>query len=323
MLTPLTCAFIEGQRKEPVVLIDGRHRFSALQELDKEDPDWAQGARVDVKLFYNLTKSELHVLATYLNRTRRRLKRGEYYKAIVKIFEEKQGELEAETGTMATEFKIFSAVPRRSLTNRDFDLSIGRLVGLAAFREEEGGSWHPYVGLHQNDKFESDAGVFYCPVTAGNVAELLRNLCYPRPYSDYGEKRAVELGNVLILGEIFRRTILGNPTRNAREVTYSTVGSKFWCLAAFGSLMRDWTTFNEPTGEASILSDPEPDWDEVRGLLKSYTEIMADQAEIVREYKATKELETLKHAWSYQTQRDQVRRPLQEAFEQHGYTFRE
>src|SRR5208283_3049693 len=72
LLSPLTCAYIEGG-KEEVVLIDGRHRFDALRALETEDKQWAGRARVDLKIYFGLAKSDLFQLATYLNRTRKAL----------------------------------------------------------------------------------------------------------------------------------------------------------------------------------------------------------------------------------------------------------
>jgi hypothetical protein len=319
MLSPITCAFIEGQPKEPVVLIDGRHRFSALQKLAAEEPDWAKKARIDLKVFYGLQKSDLHVLATYLNRTRQKLSKGEYYRAIVNIYDEKLKEMEATTGTTPLETEVFSAINARELSNHDPDLSIGRIVGITAFDEEEEGSWYPLVGMHQHEKFIQGNLAYYRPLTAGNLAEFLTYLCLSRPYKDRGESRAVEIGNVVTLGEAFREIVLTQPIKDRKRITQTTVACKFWCLAAFGDLLKKYKSL--PEREAPF-SAPDLDWDRIRSLLKAYSKVMKDQAKVVSEYKDTKDPEFLNRAWSYQTQKDQVRVPLKKALVGAGFSFR-
>src|SRR5207245_2065052 len=127
-------------------LIDGRHRFDALQALSIEDKQWANRARVDLKIYFGLSKSDLFSLSAYLNRTRKSLAKGEYYRVIVRIFEEKKKELEALDGKARTEEAVFKAISAQTISNRDFDLSIGRIVGLVAFDDEEADSWYPMVG---------------------------------------------------------------------------------------------------------------------------------------------------------------------------------
>jgi hypothetical protein len=322
LLTPLTCAYVGTQESEPVVLIDGRHRFDALKRMAAEETAWAKSGKVDLKVFYGLTRSELHVLATYLNRTRKALRKGEYFKAIVKIYEEKQREIEENTGKPVRETDLFDAIHARELTNRDFDLSIGRIVGLSAFDDEEDDSWYPLVGAFQNEKYSLDGQTLYCPLTAGNLAEFLSYLCRPHPYSDFGEKRSVELGNVLELGRLFRRTVLSEPVVNRGDVTHTTVGCKFWCMAALGSLMALFDPLPVPSASLSVLANEDIDWKSVRSLLASYVKVMKHQAKIVSDFKSTNEPGFLENAWSYQTQRDQVKFPLRKALQENGCRFR-
>jgi hypothetical protein len=322
LLSPLTCAHDLGNEKEPVVLIDGRHRYEALKLLAEEDRAWEAKARVDAKVFFGLTKSDLHVLATYLNRTRRALKRGEYYTAIVNIFEQKKLEVEQETGRSPPEDVVFNSILKRQLQDRDFDLSIGRIVGVCALSEEEGDSWSPYVGSHQGDRFRTDGKNLYCPLTAGNLAEFLRHLCLPKPYKDQGQNRAVEIGNTLDLGRIFRKTVFGLPTDTREEATYTTVGCKFWCMAALGSLMGKWKELPAMEKKSSPFSHAEIPWTKVKAFLSTYVEIMKPQAAHINKFRNTSNQDDLRAAWSYQTQQNQVLRPLRTAFEKAGYKFR-
>jgi hypothetical protein len=326
MISPLTCAFIEKQNlapdEEEVMLIDGRHRFDALTHLRKDDPLWFQNARVDLKIFFGLQRSDLHVLATYLNQIRRPLKKGEYYKAIVHIFDEKHRELLSSNGVPIKESEIFSEIHSRELKDRNFDLSIGRIVGITAYDDEQGDSWYPLVGDHQNAKYEdkADRGLFYCPVTAGNLAEYLRYLCRPGPYHDFGEKRAVEIGNVKSLGRSFRKHILVDKVTDRRIVSQTSVACKFWCLSAFGSLMKDAEALFKK--DDSIMADTMIDWKIIDDILSKYSKIMAEQAEIIRKYQETERLLDLDKAWSYQTQSEKVALHLKEALENEGIKFK-
>lgn len=323
MISPLTCAYVspedriglENGTAEPVVLIDGRHRFSALQEMAIASPDWASKARVDLKIYYGLQRSDLFQLATYLNRTRRNLRKGEYYQVIVKIFEERKAEIEAKTRKIATEKDIFDEISERAVPNKTFDLSIGRIVGLTAFDEEEAGAWYPMVGLNQRQRYQGPEGKGYCPLTAGNLAELLGKLCNPGPYKDSGKRRDTEIGNVLHLGRIFRAHIIDRVVEGYETATGETVACKFWCLSAFGSILQESRLAQNLPSECEwLLADPKPNWPVIESAVKSYRELMDEQAAIVNEYKASKQSDPnfLVRAWSYQTQREQVKIPLRE-----------
>ncbi len=322
LLSPLTCAFMPLGEKELVLLIDGRHRYEALEALAKEDPDWARQARVDLKIYYGLSRSDLHVMATYLNRTRRALRKGEYYKAIVKIFEQKELELRQETGKPVKEIDIFNSIHARELTNRDLDLSVGRLVGIAAFDDEEADSWYPLVGTHQHEKCDIAGQTYYCPLTAGNLAEFLSYLCFGHPYPDLGERRAVELGNVIRLGRLFRSLVLNDPVKQRHDTTHTTVGSKFWCMAALGGLLENSEAIPEAPRGSSALANDDLDWKAIEEVIEGYAKVMKKQADIVRGYKDTSEPGFLKDAWSYQTQREQVRVPLKQELAKRGVRFR-
>jgi hypothetical protein len=325
MISPLTCSFTEKKNlapdEEEVMLIDGRHRFDALMLLKKNDPSWLQNARVDVKIYFGLQRSDLHVLATYLNQIRRPLKRGEYYKAIVHIFEEKQKELESSKGIPITESQVFSQIHSRELKDRNFDLSIGRIVGITAYDEEQDDSWFPLVGDHQNAKYEEkgDHRVYYRPLTAANLAEFLRHMCKPGPYGDYGEVRAVEIGNVRKLGRQFRKHILVEKIKDRRTVSRTSVACKFWCLSAFGRLMP---TVKSLSGKGeSILANPLVAWDVIDDMLIKYSEVMAEQTETIQEYQRSGKLLDLDKAWSYQTQSEKVSLHLRKALEEKGIKF--
>lgn len=328
LLSPLTCAYLNKQaleneedKKECVILIDGRHRFNALKELAVVDAGWGKIARVDVKIFYNLTKSDLHVLATYLNRTRQSLKKGEYYRAIVNIFDEKLNELQRVKGDPAKENEIFDSINTSELSNRNIDLSIGRIVGLTAFNSEEQDSWYQLVGEHQFSKYTNSEGEqFYSPLTAGNLAEFLKSICYPGPYDDYGDKRDVEIGNVVELGRKFRKNVLIKPVKGKSEINGTTVASKYWCMSAFGSLLSEMKGLSEKNGP-SLLSDPDIKWSEMERALIVYSRIMEEQAEKIRRYKDSNDPEFLKLAWSHQTIRDNVKNPMKELFEREHFEF--
>jgi hypothetical protein len=319
LLSALTCAYVAGG-KEEVVLIDGRHRFDALRALSAEDKEWAKRARVDLKVYYGLTKSDLFQLATYLNRTRKALAKGEYYKVVVHIFEEKKKELEALDGRPRTEKEVFQAVSSHTISDRDFDLSIGRIVGMVAFDEEEDEAWYPMVGARQQERIRGPPSLSgYCPLTAGNLAAFLGYLCNPKPYSDKGALRDTEIGNVLHLGGIFRKLIIDKPVKSYETATGTSIACKHWCLVAFGSLLHDSKLFApQVRAGRSPLAVSDPPWDRFTKVIATYREIMDAQAAIVRKYKSTEEPGFLKDAWSYQTQRDQVKVPLQRAFKEHN-----
>lgn len=317
LLTPLTCAYLEKDERDEdddeVVLIDGRHRFEALKDLAAFDARWGKIAKVDLKVYWGLPKSDLYVLSTYMNRTRRNLKRGEYYQFIVKIYEQRKGELEGERGEPQTEEVIFLAVSAKELTDRNLDLSVGRIVGITAFDDEEDQAWYPMVGNHQNQRILSDPSLGYCPLTAGNMAELLRYLCLPRAYKDRGEKRSVEIAHVLRLGEKFRKRIL-KPVESYGEATATTVACKHWCLSAFGSILQESGVFRpSESGNGSPLSAVRQNWPAMEKALDAYYEIMGKQAEYINAYRTTEDLSWLRKAWSYQTQTAQIKGPLYDA----------
>jgi hypothetical protein len=291
-------------------------------QMLRDDQSWFDNARIDLKVFYNLHKSDMHVLATYLNRTRRPLKKGEFYKAILRIYLEKKEELEGRTGEPVRESLVFESLVGAELSNAEFDLSIGRIVGTCALDEEEEGSWFPRVGNYQHDRFLIDGKPYYCPLTAGNLAEFLRHLCRPRAYNDFGEMRAVEFGNVIALGNRFSKIILDKPIAARGVVTHTTVACKFWPLAAFGGLVGDCVDLPAKNSERHMMANTEIPWNTIDDLLKEYRSIMEGQAVVINNYLKSGLLVDLKEAWSYQTQRDQVRKPLRELLIKSGFRFR-
>ena len=333
LLSPLTCAYVapieptkpnkpgkKNDSGEEVVLIDGRHRFDALQALSNEDKKWASRARVDLKIYFGLSKSDIFLLSTYLNRTRKALAKGEYYRVIVHIYEEKKKELEAQDGRPRTEEEVFKEISAQTISDRDFDLSIGRIVGLVAFDEEEDDSWYPMVGNRQQERFRGPPKLpGYCPLTAGNLGAFLAYLCRPKPYSDLGAHRALEIGNVLQLGQVFRKRVIQKPVKSYDVPTGTSVACKHWCLVAFGSILEESQLFaSQARASRAPLAVEDPDWAGVDEVVTTYKEIMDEQAEIVRKYKSTEEPGFLADAWSYQTQRDQVKLPLRQAFKDRG-----
>lgn len=310
LLNPLVCAYLEpedrGRRGESVVLIDGRHRYEALCRLAAEDRPWRENARIDLKVYYGLGRSELFLLSTYLNRNRRALRRGEYYRSVTRIYDERRDELTAHLGREPNEREVFQALHGRELRNRDFDLSIGRIVGLVGFGPARTARWAPLVGNSQNQLLAPDTGLHgFAPLTAGNLAEFLRHLCLDRPYEDNGRARARELANVNRLGDLFRDAFL-RPVADYTVATDTTVGCKFWVLSAFGRVLRTSSLFSKQVADGAAPFSAEPDWRRIELIVEAYQEIMADQANLVNRYRDTESEEFLDRAWSYQTQRNQV-----------------
>ena len=341
LLTPLTCAFLnlsppgeeegghantaksrpitsrsddsdmdESSPMEQVVLLDGRHRFEALVELANADPEWKRNIRVDLKIYFNLSRSEIYLLATYLNKTRKSLAKGEYFKFIVKIYDEKKSELESKSGKPVTEEYLFQQIEARELTNKNADLSIGRIVGLTAFDPEEGDSWYPMVGVRQQEMIpeEIPEGPGYCPITAGNMATLLGYLCSTSPYSDDGSRRGTEIGNVLTLGVHFRKRIL-QPVRSYDLATPTTVCCKHWCVSALGYIMKESASElckGSIKNDEALLSRTEVRWSRILEVISAYWKAMEPQAQMINDFRDTNDIRELKNAWSYQTQREQV-----------------
>ena len=318
LLSPLTCAYVDPQKvpnsdehpAEKVVLIDGRHRYQALRDLRSADSEWGRRAKIDLKIYYGLEPSDLFLLATYLNRTRKSLARGEYYKVLVRVYEERKRELESADGHPRTEAQVFADIRSPSITNLNFDMSVGRIVGLTAFDEEEDQSWFPMVGTRQQERFEAKKDKFkgLRPLTAGNLAVFLGYLCKPGPYKDDGKARAAEIENVIKLGERFRRLGILAPVTDYETSTATSVCCKHWCLDAFGSILEDSELFRARVSEKkSPLSDAEPDWNSIDDVLESYYKIMELQAVETNRWKRGK----IEYPpWSYQTQREQVKTPL-------------
>lgn len=312
LLTPLTCAYIppENDEESRVVLIDGRHRFKALKELEGQDKDWAKRARVDLKIYVGLERSDLYLLAAYLNRTRKNLTKGEYYRVVVDIFDEKKEEIEGKEGTPASEERIFGAIAHKALQNRDFDLSIGRIVGMVAFTEDYGDdSWYPMVGSRQQEAYDGPLKLTgYKPITAGNLAALLRHVCWAGPYTtDQETLRATELTNVGKLGEIFRERLIKEPVRNYDEATETTMGSKHWTLVSLGIIFRDSRLFAASRRNGrSAFSDEKVKWAVIRRALDAYADEMADQAQRYNEARDSESNIDYGNIWAYQTQSDLI-----------------
>ena len=258
-------------------------------------------------------------MATYLNKTRKALAKGEYFKFIVKIYDEKKSELEAKSGKPITEEFLFREIEARELTNKNADLSVGRIVGLTAFDPEEGDSWYPMVGVRQQELIPEKIpeGPGYCPITAGNMATLLGYLCSTSPYVDDGSRRATEIGNVLTLGEHFRKRIL-QPVKSYDLATPTTVCCKHWCLAALGYLMKESARLlckGKIKSDEALLSRTDVLWSRIVDVLSAYVNAMEPQAKMINDYRTTNDIRELKNAWSYQTQREQVLLGLRPAME--------
>jgi hypothetical protein len=339
LLSPLMCAFVGDKRgnggpirapakrkgnggdgrdsrssgeepSEPVVLLDGRHRFKALRALARANPDWGKAARVDLKIYYHLPISDLFLLATYLNKTRKALAKGEYYRFIVDIYESRFEEVKSNIRRIPTEKEVYSSVQPRELTDKNFDLSVGRLVGLIAFAEEEKGSWYPYVSSRQLEKLtkDEDPSGGYKPLTAGNLATFLGHLCRIPPYEDDGHGRAIEMTNLRLLGEEFRAHLL-RPLKKYDEASATSVACKHWCIDALGTFMakeKSSLVNGKVSSGIPLLAYPDIRWGRVVEILSAYYKAMGPQAARINRYKKTKDLADLKMAWSYQTQTSQV-----------------
>jgi ParB-like nuclease domain len=312
LLTPLTCAYIPADNGDPsrVVLIDGRHRFKALKQLEGQDPDWGGRARVDLKIYVGLERSDLYLLAAYLNRTRKNLTKGEYYKVVVEIFDEKKAEIEGREGSPAGEERVFGAIAQKALQSRDFDLSVGRVVGMVAFTQDYGDdSWFPMVGSRQQEAYDGPLKLSgYKPITAGNLAAFLRHLCWAGPYPTEQESyRATELTNVGKLGELFRDRLIKAPVRNYDEATETTMGCKHWTLVSLGIIFRESRLFAPRRQKGlSALSEEKVKWPIIRRALDAYADEMADQARRYNEARASGENIEYGKIWAYQTQSDLI-----------------
>jgi hypothetical protein len=311
LLTPLTCAYIEPDNDEPsrVVLIDGRHRFRALKQLQALDADWGGRARVDLKMYFGLQRSDLYLLATYLNRTRKNLTKGEYYKVVVDIFDEKKAELEGRDGTPANEEKIFGAIAEKALQSRDFDLSVGRIVGMVAFSRAYGDdSWFPMVGSRQQEAYDGPLKLSGSkPITAGNLAALLRYLCKVGPYADGDTDRATELTNVGSLGELFRSRLVKEPVRSYDRATETTMGCKHWTLVSLGIIFRDSKLFAPRRAKGkSPFSDDKIRWKTIERALVAYADEMDEQARLYNQARANEQNIDFGKIWAYQTQSELI-----------------
>ena len=281
-----------------------------------EDKDWGTRVKIDLKIYYDLEKSDVYMLATYLNKTRKALAKGEYYKFIVDIYDSKYDEIVRDEGREPTEEQIFQRISARELTNKNEDLSIGRIVGITAFDDEQEGSWFPYVGLKQQDKIiKGDGKGKFCPLTAGNLATFLKHLCSTVPYSDTGSKRAIEIANVLLLGDSFRNTIL-RPVETYEKASGTTVACKHWPLDALGKLIRtEWKNkfLTNNSNGGPILSNTDIDWKRIDEFLAAYYDIMRAQADLTNQFRSGNNMEIVVKIWSYQTQTEQIMPKLQDA----------
>lgn len=326
LVTPLTCAYVPQVSNDPnhreasnesIVLVDGRHRFSALLSL-KELPDvgrtWWNSAVQDIKIYYGLSHSEILLLATYLNRTRKNLRKGEYYRVLPSLFNERKCELKRSRNAVLTEREVFTSISAKAVPNKAYDLSIGRLVGIAAFTSTKPDSWYPMVGTHQRQVFR-DPTKGYCPITAGNLAVLLGELCFAGPYTDDGGRRVVELENVFHLGRLFREQILV-PVPSYERTSATIVCCKHWCMQALGKVIRG-SRLSQAVLQAGLspFSSKELDWGVMRRVVRAYFDIMRGQADIVNRIRESQkdDSELLRRAWSYQTQTGQIVPPLRDA----------
>jgi hypothetical protein len=310
LLSPLTCALLPKselqESKENVVLLDGRHRFEAIKQLHENFLDWKEDPRVDLKIFYGLDRSDLLILATYMNRTRRNLKKGEYYKAVVGIYENKEEEFISNRGIPPMEKEVFDAIEPGALQDKMSDLSIGRIVGIIGFDPEEYGRWVPNVGTYQGDKYQSEDGLYYyCALTAGNLAVFLRHICQPSPYEDHGERRNIEIANVSKLGEFFNSYVFNERITKRDDPKKSSVASKYWVMHAFGSILEDYR--KRFSSENYIMSDPNVNLNKLSTVIREFGLIMEKQATIIKKYMTDKRFEDLKRANTYQTELGQVK----------------
>ena len=346
LFSPLTCAFVE-KHLDKVLLIDGRHRYDALLMIKEKYPEWAEQVYIDIKIYYNLPPSDLHAMATYLNKTRQKLKKGEYYRALVKIYNRKKEEIEENEGETPTEQYIIENIHGEEYSNKTVDFTTGRIVGLIAFDKNEEGSWYPFIGLGQREKIPLDEynklvselnlhGLksIYKPLTAGSFHDFIRPLCYDKPYPDWGKRRSVEIGNVSEMGVIFRdiffqRELFDIPQN--KQYTATTIGCRYWCIVALGQLMNEIKghLLNENEKNDPLMAHEYPNWNEIKGIFEGYKKSMDIQAQYVKKYIEKKRAEKsgqeeiLEKAWSYRTTKEKVMAPLRDELREMGYPFKE
>jgi len=348
LFSPLTCAFLEDS-EEQVLLVDGRHRFDALKKIRTDYPEWADQAYIDLKIYFSLQRSDLHAMATYLNKTRQKLKKGEYYKAIVKIYDERNEELIFQTKKTPSERDVISSIQGQEFPNKYIDFTIGRIVGLTAFNEEDEGAWYPFVGLGQREKIFmdkhpilkeelglADQKSIYKPLTAGSFHDFIKPLCHDKSYEDWGKRRFVEIGNISKLGSVFssiffRKELFDIPAN--KQYTATTVGCKYWCIVSLGYIIKELehyiVDYSQYSQKYSTMGYDNIDWNEVEGIFKVYKSTMEKQSEYVQEFVEKKrnnaplveQEEALKNAWSYYTTKEKVINPLRREFYEEDYEF--
>lgn len=309
LLTPLTC-FFDDQGDE-VFLVDGRHRYEALQLLAVEEPDWADRAVVDVKIYMGLQASEVHVASAYLNRTRRNLRNGEYYQIIRTIYQTKYQELATTMKRTPTEDDVFNAISHRELANRNFDLSLGRLVAECALSPSSEG-WYPFVGGYQGQRILDPRISGYCPMTAGNLAHLLRPLCTVGPASE--ATRSMERQNIERLGDQFREHVL-EPVHRRSGITGVQTACRHWTLAAFGRILRGLVG---AAADVSPFGLSDVDWKNLGDAVRAYRKIMDKQAELIRGARQEDKDSLPESAWAWQTRLNLVQSALERELEAAG-----
>ena len=310
LLTPLTCVCIEDTEfTEEVLLVDGRHRFEALKLIREMQKDSGE-TLIDVKIFFELEKSDALLMANYLNRSRRQLKPAEYYGSVARIYHQAQKELMRKNINVPSEEEIFKYVSDESLKNKNLDLSIGRIVGDIINEEENGDLWYNYVGIDQNSKTNNNE---YKPMTAGVLFHLLKNLCYKKPYTkNESRTRSVEIDNCLQLGAKYEKIVFTKLMENRDETTATYVACKTFVTMAFGEILEYCVKVKDENyieNQKSVFCG-DVDWTLVEKVLMAFMTTMEGQAKLVNEYYRKKDLTILKGAWSHQTQKDQIKTSL-------------
>jgi hypothetical protein len=280
MLTPLTAAHVDISKSggtEPVVLLDGRHRFKALEMIVKRQKElgetsrWSVDDRIDVKIYHSLSRSQLNALSVFLNEGRRSLKKGEYYSGLLTMYNNRAKEMSAKLHRMPNETEVFETLRnKKGITNLNLDLSIGLHVARAGFDGEAKG-WFPFVGKGQGSPIKGNVeesfktneqdfneGVWgdekkrfeqkfddtkvslegSCPITAGNLAYFLKPLCRPSAFP--GEKSYDFRSTEL---QVVRR--LGEEFQKCgiltgienRGVTPALLACKHWTIRSFSNLL--------------------------------------------------------------------------------------
>lgn len=209
LLTPLTCALVDRGDIEAgtyeMLVIDGRHRLEAINQLLNgitEDTD----GNVDVKVISpEAPESFLYQLSLYLNRTRKALKKGEYFKHITELWQKAVEEMTTPDGP-PLESAVFEFLKGTSeLYDAKKDLTIGRIIG-ELLQTEIGDS---FIAIGQGEKLYYQENIITKVITAQNFQNLITPFVSFKAYDEPepSESRSKEIMNAIKLAEILYDTL--------------------------------------------------------------------------------------------------------------------